>query len=85
MSYPFRLITELREEIFQLRAQLESLTAHRDGRLCTGCSQYLPPERFEKAHHDFPTRDGYNFKCKGCATPYRLERDPETKKVRAKQ
>lgn len=65
------------------RVALESGSG--SGRLCTGCNHYLPPERFEKAHPDFPTRDGYNFKCKGCATPYRLKRDPVTKKVRIKE
>ena len=50
-------------------------------RLCTGCNQYLPAERFAKAPPDFPTRDGYNFKCHDCAPDMKLVRDPITKKV----
>lgn len=63
----------------------DALARSNNGRLCTGCSQYLPPERFAKASPDFPTRDGYNFKCSVCAPAMRLERDPVTKKVRIKE
>lgn len=65
------------------RKALES--GHERGRLCTGCNQHLPFERFAKASPDFPTRDGYNFKCNDCAPAMRLERDPVTKKVRIKE
>lgn len=63
-----------------------ALEANADpGRLCTGCNQYLPAARFAKASPDFPTRDGYNFKCHDCAPAMWLERDPITKKVRIKE
>jgi hypothetical protein len=46
-------------------------------RLCVLCNQYLSADRFEPAHPDFPTRDGYNFNCRACVAtqaPYRLKR-----------
>lgn len=66
-------------------ARLALETDEESGRLCTGCNQYLTTARFAKASPDFPTRDGYNFKCNDCAPAMRLERDPVTKKVRIKE
>lgn len=51
-------------------------------KLCTGCNRYRALRFFRKAAPDFPTRDGLNFKCNDCAPPWRLVRDPITKKVR---
>lgn len=69
-----------------VRIAREALEADEElGRLCTGCNQYLPAARFAKASPDFPTRDGYNFKCHDCAPALWLERDPITKKVRIKE
>src|SRR5690554_8067858 len=50
------------------------------GRLCTGCNQHLPAERFAKASPEFPTRDGYHLKSNECAPAKRPEREPVTKK-----
>lgn len=35
-------------------------------KLCTDCNQTLPPEAFNKAHPDFPTRDGRQYCCRSC-------------------
>lgn len=67
-------------------ARLRASIPQPDWKLCTACREMHPRDRFDKAHPDFPTRDGLNLICREAADKrgYRLHRRPDGKVEEAK-
>lgn len=68
-------------------ARLRASIPQPDWKLCTACREMHPRDRFDKAHPDFPTRDGLNLICREAADKrgYRLHRRPDGKVEEVKE
>ena len=54
-------------------------------KVCVGCNKLLPLDMFKKSHPDFPTRSGFNYKCRECVDPtFQLRRTSDGKVERVK-